>query len=90
MSAGKLNRYTCSTCGGSIVTVDRDEGTTPFMLRCRASDGCRGTMKSSFYRGVTGTPTWAWRKATEDEYAASSPDARRHFDLGGLDLFRIQ
>lgn len=86
----KLNRYTCDACQGTIVTVDLDEGTTPFMLDCRAKDGCKGSMRSSFYRGVTGEPTHAWRKPTAFEYKRASAAMRRHFDLGGLDVWRIQ
>src|SRR3974377_965449 len=31
------NVYTCRKCGGHTVTVDRDEGVTPFMIGCRES-----------------------------------------------------
>ena len=83
----RLNRYTCQSCRGSIVTVDRDEGTTPFMLLCRATKGCHGHMYSSFYR-VDGAPApqYEWRKATPAEYSASDPAMRQHFDMGGLDI----
>lgn len=47
---GKKNIYVCESCFGHIVTVDRDAGVTPFMLQCKASDGCKGMMKSSLYR----------------------------------------
>ena len=47
---GKKNIYVCETCKGHIVTVDRDDGVTPFMLRCRATPECTGMMKSSLYR----------------------------------------
>lgn len=88
--AGKLNRYTCTTCRGSVITVDRDEGTTPFAMGCRAKDGCDGMMSSAFYRGVTGTPTFEWRKATKEEYAAASDELKMHFAMGGLDIHPIQ
>lgn len=83
----RLNRYTCQKCRGSIVTVDADEGTTPFMLGCRATEGCNGDMHSSFYR-VAGTPApqFEWRKATPEEYAAADPAMQQHFDMGGLDI----
>ena len=85
----RLNRYTCSKCAGAIVTIDRDEGVTPFMLQCRATQGCRGSMYSSFYRGVDGAPTYEWRKATPAEYAKASPGMREHFDNGGLDIHAL-
>ena len=86
----RLNRYTCDACGDSIITMDADEGTTPFMLGCRATADCEGMMQSSMYRGVSGTPDFVWRRPTRDEYKLSSADMKHHFDLGGLDIFRIQ
>lgn len=32
--AGKKNGYTCQGCGWRIVTVNVDDGTTPFMVGC--------------------------------------------------------
>ncbi|MBW3637024.1 MAG: hypothetical protein KY445_11285 [Armatimonadetes bacterium] len=86
----KKNRYTCKSCGGSIITIDRDEGVTPMFLRCRATSGCRGEMVSSMYRGVTGTPTFEWRKPTEVEYSRMQPEMKQHIDMGGLDIYPIQ
>lgn len=86
----RINRYTCTTCCKSIITVDRDEGTTPMMLGCRASPGCSGLMHSSFYRGVSGRPTFEWRKPTPAEYATASPGMRAHFAQGGLDIHPIE
>ena len=90
MKKGDKNRYTCEACQGTIITMDVDEGTTPFMLRCRATEGCQGMMQSSMYRGVEGGPDYVWRKPTDEEYKAADVGMRRHFDLGGLDLFRVQ
>lgn len=86
---GKKNRYTCDTCCGQIITIDRDEGVTPFMLECRADRHCNGFMESSMYRHVTGEPTFEWRKATAEEYAAASDGMRHHFDQGGLDIHPV-
>lgn len=88
---GKRNSYQCTTCKGIIFTEDRDEGTTPFMLGCRAKDGCAGTMESAFYRlpeqAAQVRPHYIWRKPTPEEYAASEFGMRAHFDQGGLDLY---
>lgn len=86
----RLNRYTCQTCGGSIITIDRDKGVTPFMLLCRAKAGCNGHMYSSFYRGVQGKPTFEWRKPTSAELAKSSLAMQQHFEQGGLDIHPIE
>lgn len=87
MSRETRNKYTCRLCGKHIITEDRDEGTTPFMIDCKATKGCPGTMQSAFYR-VTGDepPTFIWRKPTRGEYKRAHPAMRQHFDQGGLDL----
>ena len=83
------NRYTCDTCNGSIVTEDRDEGTTPFMLGCRAKTGCKGMMRSSFYRGVAPDEPvdFIWRKPTSTEVMRASKAMLQHFAMGGLDIY---
>ena len=85
----RLNKYTCRTCGHSIITVDRDEGVTPFMIGCKATQGCAGDMYSSFYRNVSGQPTFEWRKPTPHELAKASREMREHFKMGGLDIYPI-
>jgi hypothetical protein len=46
----KKNLYHCDTCQKEIVTIDSDNGVTPFMLLCRATPRCNGMMTSSFYK----------------------------------------
>lgn len=40
------NCYTCSSCDTITKTVDRDAGTTPFIIGCPS---CNGIAKSAFY-----------------------------------------
>lgn len=47
---GCKNIYVCERCSGHIVTVDLEDGVTPFLIRCEATYACEGMMKSSFYR----------------------------------------
>lgn len=58
-----FNIYRCPR-GHETVTVDLDEGTTPFMIGCRSdADGqrCDLDAHSSFYQGYAGqTPTHGW------------------------------
>ena len=89
MPTSTLNRYTCEKCDGSIITQDLDEGTTPMMLGCRATDACDGTMMSGMYQGVTGQPDYVWRKPTKVEYMAADAAMCHHFNLGGLDIFPV-
>jgi len=88
---GKRNAYTCKTCGQTIITVDVDEGTTPFMLACRATIGCDGMSESHLYTGfvVNGSEPamFDWRKPTKKEYSKSSPAMQQHFDMGGLQIY---
>lgn len=77
-----INQYTCQTCGGIITTVDRDEGTTPFMLNCRATPGCSGTMRSAMYQvDQSLSPTFEWYKPTGK---IRNRDLREHVQMGGL------
>lgn len=94
--AGLVNVYVCRECGGHTVTKNRDEGTTPFMISCRATSGCKGAASSSFYRvSQQQQPTILWIKPTPAEleafiaaHADKGPhveaEIRRHVSLGGL------
>lgn len=48
--AGMVNQYDCDTCHDHIITKTIHDGTTPFMLECYATAGCKGIMRSRFYR----------------------------------------
>lgn len=55
VNPGRKNIYACKDCGSHIVTVDKDQGVTPFMIRCvathcEAPNGRKGMMQSSMYR----------------------------------------
>jgi hypothetical protein len=87
----RLNAYTCSTCGGKTVTIDIDDGVTPFMLNCRASGkasgGCPGTAQSAMYRvnpATIGEPAWEWYKPTEAATRKLSAGMQEHVRSGGL------
>lgn len=83
---GLLNIYTCRLCGGHIVTIDKDEGSTPFQLACRATEGCNGPMQSSMYRvfdqGMR--PSHEWYKPDQHECEHLSDGERQHVGMGGL------
>jgi hypothetical protein len=86
---GQLNRYTCEVCGGNVVTIDNDDGCTPFMIGCRATLRCKGMMASACYRNVTGVPSFEWRKPTFTEFRKMSRGMQDHIEQGGLDLFPL-
>jgi len=91
MKEPRVNVYTCQKCGAYTVTVDVDYGVTPFMLKCRTTEGCEGFGHSSFY--PTGPkpvripePSWEWYKPSEQEASTLDPQTLDHVELGGLIL----
>src|SRR5262249_2016093 len=87
-----INVYNCLKCDGWIVTIDRDEGVTPMMLRCLASKGCDGMMESAFYMVADEilTPTYEWRRPSKGEYLRMKASMRAHIDQGGLEIYPIR
>lgn len=87
MSKGKKNLYQCHDCHGEIVTLDLVDGTTPFMLACLVTPGCKGMMTSSFYQIDQSLPfQYEW-------FMPDSPDGydewtRDHIQKGGLVIRR--
>lgn len=89
----RTNVYTCQQCGRQIVTVDRDSGTTPFMIGCNEGPpgGCAGAAFSSWYQPIPGAgdPTHEWYRPTAEETEALDrqyPGMAEHVRLGGLAL----
>lgn len=94
---GRKNVYTCGTCGGEIVTIDQDAGTTPAFMICRVKEDCGGRMTSAWYEaGEDREPTHAWYEPTEEELEEICKDAeypegiQSHVDAGGLLLKEIE
>ena len=84
-TAGMKNRYVCQTCGKGVITVNVDDGTTPFMILCKATKGCRGMMYSSFYNVPQELPArFEWFKPAS--LKGYSPEMQEHIRKGGLDL----
>ncbi len=93
---GKLNIYTCEMCKGTLVTIDRDEGVTPFLTACR-EPGCKDAKgrpslaQSSMYRVSQHLfPSHEWYRPNAIERARLSPGTRDHVDNGGLILREIK
>lgn len=89
----KRNSYQCTTCRGIVFTEDAAVGVTPFMMGCRASDGCTGTMESAFYnlpeQAALVRPHYVWRKPTREEYDKMNRPMKMHIDQGGLELYPL-
>ena len=96
MPKKRENVYVCEECGGYTVTVDIDEGVTPFMLGCRASgdeDSCDGMAMSQFYPEgrrppYIPAPEWEWYRPGAEELEGETPAMQAHAGMGGLFLRR--
>lgn len=93
MAKGAENVYTCRKCKAQLVTIDRDEGVTPFMMRCGSynPNGCGGDMTSAFYpKGPRPShipaPTHEWYAPDEQERKRyrKQPGMLDHINNGGL------
>lgn len=74
-------------CGRFTVTVDREPGVTPFMIRCPF---CKATATSSFYRVPQNWPAdHEWYRP--DEFGPEDSDwTKEHVLKGGLMLRKIE
>lgn len=86
---GRKNIYTCDTCFDHIVTVDLEDGVTPFMLRCRATDRCKGMMRSSMYRVFDQTMKAGFEWFRPSIVALEPVGVREHVEKGGLLLRKV-
>lgn len=81
---GKKNIYACKKCPCKIVTIDRDEGVTPFLTYCK-SKGCQGFMQSKMYTvNQDLVPEYEWYQP--ENWQSSTND---HVRQGGLLLRKI-
>jgi hypothetical protein len=92
---GQFNHYICEKCGATTVALHEHAGTTPFMLRCRATRGCDGWAQSRMYRcsqEATQRPHVIWfrPKTTSELRTVLKGEPRRfrdaireHFRRGG-------
>ena len=78
----RLNAYTCKKCKVTVITIDKDEGVTPFMISCLTKidkmsslveypknrrEKCNGDMYSHFYTVPPFvTPLFEWFKPDID------------------------
>lgn len=84
---GKKNVYICEKCGHGFVSIDLDEGVTPFMTGCLRI-GCDGWAASTFYRLdpllKDSPPALEWYRPVSPEIEQLKPAARFHVEKGGL------
>lgn len=90
MSAGEKNAYWCPACRGYIVTIDRDEGTTPMFLACRVKgepgpdNPCDGIMRSMIY------PEEPWGATTGYGHEIPTEPTWEWYAPTGVELKRLQ
>jgi hypothetical protein len=83
----RKNVYLCDKCGAGWISVDLDEGVTPFMDLCPICEESLGT--SLMYQipdSIVGhkPARVEWRKPTPDEVREASPGRQMHYENGGL------
>jgi hypothetical protein len=82
---GRKNIYLCQKCGHGFVSIDVDEGVTPFMTSC-LRDGCDGWAESCMYPPAQVTmhipPALEWYKPASLKEV--KPGVREHVKNGGL------
>lgn len=85
MTDERINVYTCAE-GHKTVTVERGEGVTPMLLRCRVSPGCSHMARSAFYvvADPKPTPTHEWYRPSDEEVDAMPAAHRDHYRRGGF------
>lgn len=89
---GKKNIYVCPDCYDHIVTVDRDHGVTPFMIKCQRTKICGGMMESSIYRVFDQrmNAEFEWYTPGPEDLIKQTPSVRYHVDRGGLLMRKIE
>lgn len=98
MRLPRINVYQCKN-SHLTVTVDVDEGVTPFMISCK-TPLCNSSANSSFYpKGPKPSnipdPQWEWALPTKEQVEeiiakhpeASPDDIREYYDGSHLHLF---
>lgn len=78
----KINVYTCPV-GHQTITIDRDQGTTPFMMGCK-HEGCKQMAQSCMYNNAVQslTPEYEWYKPLDIKKVPKH--FVEHVNMGGL------
>lgn len=91
-AAGLINIYICSL-GHKTVTINCDDGVTPFLIKCRGNwpGECSEMAQSSMYRVSQGLhlPQWCWYSPNEEEIKDVVAENLDHVKRGGLLLRRL-
>lgn len=91
---GKKNIYMCKRCGRGFVSIDLDDGVTPFLMSC-LTDGCKELAASFFYQAPQDlladiSPAVEWYKPDAVELAGLTGHSREHVLKGGLLSRKVQ
>ncbi len=87
MKKSNKNLYNCKQCGSAIVTIDKDQGTTPMTIRCK---DCKTGVMYSFMYNVPSiiVPSHQWYRP--EDLSVLSLAEKTHVKNGGLLLKKIQ
>ena len=85
---GEYNLYECNKCNNYKVTLYKDKGVTPFIMRCK----CGGDMmhtKSSKQAPPSYVKVYNWVRPNLEQTMSLSEGMRNHILHGGNPPFRI-
>lgn len=84
---GKVDRYTCDTCGHIIYTTYRDKGVTPFTIKCTRCGGTKYHDKTYDKKTVPGyVVVMDWYRPSLEDVLKMSDGMIEHVLNGGLIL----
>lgn len=87
--AGLKNIYHCHYCGNDIVTINKDNGTTPLKTECICGDGYLQSKCYEVSQDII--PEWEWYRPSEAEILLiKSENTLNHIAKGGLILRKVQ
>ncbi len=81
---GKKNVYICEHCGHGFVTLDCEEGVTPFMTGCLNCGALAKSMMYNIPQQLLGTPAVRWIRPKKSTWGRFPPGIQQHLEKGGL------
>lgn len=80
----RKNVYICPACGHGFVSLDVDEGVTPFMSPCLACGQMAHSLCYKIPDALLGAPAVEWYRPDAEFLARATSATRGHVEMGGL------
>lgn len=90
-NSGRVNFYRCERDFAHMtVTIDREPGVTPFMIRCPHCEEKNFAQSAGYRVATTLEPTHEWYRPDSFGELRDQPWALDHVKMGGLLLRKIE